>query len=405
MEKIEAKFRIVTPMFLGNAEQDTGDGVRPPSVKGALRFWWRALSWARFRGQPGASDVSALKALHEQERSLFGSASDDNGNGRQGCFLLRVFSGPLKRTPKAAVHHKFNAYAAARYLAYGLMVAFGRADGTTHSGQLERDCLDQNQEFTVRLLFRNSIDLSVLDALIAWGLLGGLGSRSRHGMGSVALVSLDCNGQVWDAPTNEVEYEEKIKALFAGLTLSYVEPPFSAFWRGARIDRLVCGDNSYSVLDAFGKAMLLYRSWGRSVRGGARRVLDSISEQRFKDDHDWYRVDGWATKYPNFHPRRTVFGLPHNYHRNHHHVTSEGHARRASPLLFHVHPVGQTFIGIGIYLRSQFLPDGEKIMANNIPVTAAIDWSVITDFLDGKVGNAPQNTATPRFPYKKTLVP
>ncbi len=48
MEKLEATFRIVTPMFIGGADQTPSDGIRPPSVKGALRFWWRALNWGRF---------------------------------------------------------------------------------------------------------------------------------------------------------------------------------------------------------------------------------------------------------------------------------------------------------------------------------------------------------------------
>ncbi len=51
-ETLEAQFRIVTPMFLGGANQDVSDGIRPPLVKGALRFWWRALNWGRFRAQP-----------------------------------------------------------------------------------------------------------------------------------------------------------------------------------------------------------------------------------------------------------------------------------------------------------------------------------------------------------------
>jgi CRISPR-associated protein Cmr1 len=44
METIEAVYRIVTPMFVGGADQKPYDGVRAPSFKGALRFWWRTLN-------------------------------------------------------------------------------------------------------------------------------------------------------------------------------------------------------------------------------------------------------------------------------------------------------------------------------------------------------------------------
>lgn len=42
--KITASYRIVTPMFIGDAKQEAS-GISPTSVKGALRFWWRALNW------------------------------------------------------------------------------------------------------------------------------------------------------------------------------------------------------------------------------------------------------------------------------------------------------------------------------------------------------------------------
>lgn len=42
--KITATYRIVTPMFVGDANQQATE-ISPQSVKGALRFWWRALNW------------------------------------------------------------------------------------------------------------------------------------------------------------------------------------------------------------------------------------------------------------------------------------------------------------------------------------------------------------------------
>lgn len=415
MQEIKATYRIVTPMFLGGANQQPDDDIRPPSVKGALRFWWRALNWGKFRNT-ASCDETALILLHNEEARLFGIAANDDEGGGQGCFLLRVQHEKLTSTAKDQVHPRLkptrqvqrngrreidqNHLGAARYLGYGLMVAFGKADGTKHSGQLERGCLNENQEFTVKLVFRNAIEPSVRESLIAWGLVGGLGSRSRHGMGSVALISLEENNgtKKWTAPENTDDYDSKIKALFSGPPLPNIEAPFSAFWEGSRIDRLLSGIDRFEVLNDFGSAMLMYRSWGRSSPGGGSTVLGSPSEQRFKDDHDWFKGIAGAAANPNFHPERVVFGLPHNYHQTHHHVTSVEHERRSSPLLFHVHPVGDQFVGISVYLPAQFLPNGEKIKANGRPVPAVIDWSIITCFLDGKVGKTTLPGAADRFP-------
>jgi hypothetical protein len=113
--------------------------------------------------------------------------------------------------------------------------------------------------------------------------------------------------------------------------------------------------------------------------------LDPVTKKNWRDNH------------PNFHPKRVVFGLPHNYgKKDWQKVNGEKHERRSSPLLFHVHPVGNTFVGISIYLPARFLPAGEKINAGGTLVPTTIDWPFITDFLDSKVGNPP--TTKYRFP-------
>jgi CRISPR-associated protein Cmr1 len=39
---LEATFRIVTPLFLGGAKPNDCAELREASIKGALRFWYRA---------------------------------------------------------------------------------------------------------------------------------------------------------------------------------------------------------------------------------------------------------------------------------------------------------------------------------------------------------------------------
>ena len=405
MKKIKATFSIVTPMFLGGADQSPSDGIRPPAVKGALRFWWRALNWGRFRQQAN-SDFAALALLHSEEVRLFGAAAkklDGKEVGGQGSFMLSVTSTPLSCTDKGKVHDTFKqqSHSAARYLGYGLMVAFDSQNTGKKAGELERGCLNENQQFTVTLVFRNDIEDSVYQALLAFGMMGSLGSRARHGMGSVSLLKVEGDGnKPWAAPVDADAYAREIRQLLPSAMLAPAQPPFSAFWRDSRVEHLLTASSCYEALSAFGKALLMFRGWGKNGK-----VLGVPSEQRFKADHDWFRnAAAFRHDHPDFHPLRVVFGLPHNYDKNHHHVNPSVQNRRASPLFYHVHRVGQQYFGIAIYLPCQFLPAGEQINANGQDVPANINWSVITDFLDNQVGNPPAPDAVARFPAKKAIL-
>jgi CRISPR-associated protein Cmr1 len=419
-EELLARYRIVTPMFLGGADQRCDGSLRAPSVKGALRFWWRALNWPRFRA--GADDTQALRQLHAEEGRLFGLAAnevDKQQTGGQGGFLMTVrplCSGRLSVHKKGEVHQSFREVEAARYLGYGLMVAFPGKDkfGQFHEkGELLRDCVSSDQQFEVRLRFRDQVEPSVVNALKALGLLGGLGGRARHGMGCIALESLNQSGaEIFTAPTNREGYSAAVRDL-VGATPATLnpfksiadEPPFTAFWRDSRIDDLVgVKDDPYAALDAFALAMMRYRSWGQSIKGN---VLPggSVSEKRFQDDHDWFRVNGWRSAHKSFHPERAVFGLPHNYGPNaKDHVTAASFERRASALLLHVHPVGDQFLGVTTFLPARFLPPGERINAGGISVPVATDWRLIADLLDGKVGSSLVPTAPDRFPGKRSIL-
>lgn len=390
MKTIEATYRIVTPMFIGGANQDPSDGIRPPSFKGALRFWWRALNWGKFYQVNAGDESEALKALHQEESRLFGSAAKD-GKGGQGCFLLSVSKNVFGHKKQNEVHPDFKNKDAARYLAYGLMEAFSSRKTGKKAGQLVRGCLNENQYFTVSLKFRGEIDGSILSSLKALGLLGGLGSRTRKGLGSIALEKIEDvsdenhHREIWLAPQNVDAYKEEVVQLFCNDLAPHT--PFTAISDKGEIAVLLSSTNPFETLNQYGEAMLMYRSWGK---GG--QVLGKASEKNFKDDHDWSK--GMMPK--DFHPRRVVFGLPHNYGKQDYlHVEPEKHKRRSSPLFFHVHQLGNEYIGLAILMPAQFLPKGEKIKAGEEKVEANIEWDVLSGFLHGK-----DKQGKPRFNLK-----
>lgn len=380
MATIEARFRIVTPMFLGDADQ-RASAIRPPSIKGALRFWWRALHWPKLRSAT-STDEEALESLHLAETALFGGAAPQ---GAQSQILLSVQHGDLPVTKGGAQHAGFAKHPAARYLGYGLVEAFASSKKGTREGQLTRDCINDKCHFTLRLRARGPLPPGIHQALRALGLLGGLGSRARRGFGSLALEELQEDGKVvWTAPDTTEKYAAEVANLVGGLTRPNTLPPFTAISQKSRIDIVVKNaKSSLETLESYGMGMLLYRSWGREGK-----VLRQESERNFKKDHDWSKGD----RPKGFHPQRVVFGLPHNYGKDKKmQVTAEAHERRASPLFFHVHPVGQQYLGISILMPSVFLPPGEEINAGTVMVPANIDWAILHRLLDGKrrVDNKP----------------
>lgn len=406
---IEATYRIVTPMFIGDAQQEA-TGISPQSVKGALRFWWRALMWGKYLQKANQNETKALQLLHEAEAKLFGIAMDEKretfnkgkapeqqkANG-QGAFLLSVQQPEnlsQNTTDKNTVHQSFKDCKTARYLAYGVMEAFENNKQHLDAAHLHRSCLDENQLFTVKLIFRDEPDPTIIEAVKVFGLLGALGSRARHGMGSISLekmIRINPNREtttLFNMPTTPEAYRKEVSSLLAKEYLQSL-PPYTAFTQLSRIDELMQKTSPYDVLDAFSEKMLVYRSWGRG--GNLNHGLKS--DKKFKDDHDWFREENPELP-TNFHPRRIVFGLPHNYHKYSHHVFPEpqkdekGEGRRASPLLFHVHRLNDTsYLGISLYLPAAFLPANRKISANGKLVPQKIEWSVITDFLDGHDNN------------------
>jgi CRISPR-associated protein Cmr1 len=163
---ITATFEIITPMFLGDSDQKA-TAIRPTSIKGALRFWWRAMN--------GHLD---LKTLAEKEAKLFGST--DGG----GVFSLAVSSlGKFQAQTDWPPRDQNNS---SSYMGYGL---------TGDNQNPHRESIPDGLSFDVKLTFQSKITdeekQSIKSALEVFGLFGSLGSRARRGFGSVQISKIN----------------------------------------------------------------------------------------------------------------------------------------------------------------------------------------------------------------------
>jgi CRISPR-associated protein Cmr1 len=402
--RITATFEVVTPLFLGGADPAITVELRSPSIKGALRFWWRALAWGRHGGD--------LNAIQREEQEIFGAAGQEgtasNGATGQASFILRVppING-LKIISKGDVRldgANVTVGSGMRYFGYGLMAAFGR-----NQGQLARPCLSAPFQFSIELVSRHPFADSLIDALKVMGLLGGLGSRSRRGYGSLSLFSLAGDVETWASPKTKADYANQLKTLLRHEPINSTEPPYSAFSGLSRVAVATEGSEPLALLDGVGRQMQRYRSWGHNGK-----VDGEDSERNFQDDHDWFKS---KTHFNSAHPRRAIFGLPHNYSQTLS-VLSQTADRRASPLLVHIHKLtSQKYIAVLSIIRANFLPEHDKVWIrqhspkrpdgdpNKIPADQLreprLDWTVLNGFIDG----TNKKTRQPYFPNAMQILP
>ena len=370
--ELVAHYKIITPMFLGGEDQRTDQTqFRNASFKGALRFWWRALNWGAALKDAKNQEASALSLLHEREGNIFGLASDGE-NSKQSCVKINSELRGAIVGRATLPNHTY-------LLGMGL---YNYKDG------MLRDYL-QGGNLTIRLIFKPKTKeediASVQQAAIALGLFGGLGSRSRKGFGSLALQKMEIAGNKELRFTTEESIQNFVKSLDFSAP---AEAPFSALTRATRIDISTNKNSAMDALAAINAELQLYRSFGQNGKVGG-----TPARRNFVSDHDNVLAATLSTPLQAL-PKRAVFGLPHNYFFSSSKakldINVENEARRASPLLVHIHHLeDEKFIAIQTLLQSQFLPvaigvETKKDRASPKKITnTSVDYGVISRYMDG----------------------
>jgi len=157
MKIITFECEVITPMFLGGADGRTPE-LRPPSIKGAMRFWWRAMN-----------GYLSLKALKEREKEIFGASDEKIGRSK---FSIRILSDSLQTEEYPPVPHK----------------------------NFRFKGISPNQNISMILSSQYKIINECSDILKVSLILGGFGKRARRGFGCVRI--LDVGKQ-----SHNVEYE------------------------------------------------------------------------------------------------------------------------------------------------------------------------------------------------------
>ncbi len=172
----------LTPLFLGGADPRGDPELRASSVRGALRFWLRALLGGCY-----GTDEAALEEIRRIETETFGAASGERGETAVGAspIVVRVH-GASKVRPQEWREPRTSGRS---YLFFSM--ASSRVRGQEIPA---RSAFMPPYEFQLELLGRPGVEDTVArEALYravraSWLLvhLGGLGARSRRLGGALA---------------------------------------------------------------------------------------------------------------------------------------------------------------------------------------------------------------------------
>lgn len=175
MKTITFTCETITPMFLSGADQSIPE-LRPPSIKGALRFWWRAMN-----------GHLSLEELKKRESEIFGGTEPAQRSkvvitcprdknflkpSTKNQFPQHTGNYPLSRNTPVNILN---------YLAYG---AYDYREGFTHA------FFNEGQSFDICLRFKDEttkVD-EVIKAFILMCYVGGLGAKSRNGFGKIKII-------------------------------------------------------------------------------------------------------------------------------------------------------------------------------------------------------------------------
>jgi CRISPR-associated protein Cmr1 len=369
--KLSVRLSAVTPLFLGGAAPNEQAELRPPSIKGLLRYWYRALD----------GDYARVENGVRRDDRFFGSTS----TGQSPC-LLRVgnwMTGEaawdkaryqrllgqdgFKRGPRADAHNGLN------YLGYSLEL-----------GENHRKALPAGASFTLDILTRpdvvdNDMKRAWLGSLWLLTHIGGLGSRSRRGFGSLRLTDwrnwdeatqlpLACNA---DSPATWSERMTQCIDLLHQWFRRPVEAQHTVLGRTARMLLLRNGHDTWEqALDDAGYRMQTFRQRRQPDYHAVKRHLIARHHQQLLNPPT---VDPrWLTRGPE----RAGFGLPLAFrYRSLQLLPYPGgqsrsaettfvgteHDRMASPLFIRVHRLGTRFHAGFAHLEAPSLPPNGRI--------------------------------------------
>ena len=300
LKTVNFQIEIITPMFLSGADQRKAE-LRAPSIKGLLRFWWRALQ-----------STSKIDELIQRENDIFGSGGENGGGG--SSFSLRVAYEHLETSKEKFPKHNIMVTSKSKggtfsvnileYLAYGTY-EYKKGEGNVFL----RDWIKPGNKFHIGMTFFKEKHINeVLKSMYVFSLFGGIGSRNRNGFGGFTILNFDeVFGSLSGIGSSKDAYS---RDSIVSLVKKAENQPFMSFTQGTKLFRSKTPHVTWdSALAEIGK---IYRSARESLERrhvyekrqyvGAPIIADK-KDKSFLDRHAkpyFMRVAREGTQYSSY---------------------------------------------------------------------------------------------------------
>jgi len=182
MKTITFECETITPMFLAGADGKTPE-LRPPSIKGAMRFWWRAMNGHLVTEKDGKWDYSKLK---EEEAKIFGGTETKSN---LIISINEITNFKLEDYISNQTYKNSNYGNDLKYLAFGVY---------------ERHFIKEGFTFQVTLRYNLSWENEILDSFFCLSYFGGIGSKSRNGFGQFIIKGDFWRSNIFSKINNEL---------------------------------------------------------------------------------------------------------------------------------------------------------------------------------------------------------
>jgi len=332
MQTIIFECKTITPMFMYGADGKTPE-LRPASIKGVMRFWWRAIC--------GNNNIEKLK---DYESDILGSTD------KRSKINIRVKYQPIENhADKNKINIvKIEDIPNMAYLFYPFYL---------DNAEKEKKCFI-NLEFKVIL---SSYDEKALKeasySFILLSLFGGLGSRSRRGGGNFKINNISEESFKLLPKSNDRRQLSNFLYKIYGQIKKYFQQEYPK-------NNFTTEYSNLSSLD-FALSYNKFDSWNQALKD-------------------------IETKYKNFRKKNELlqnasFGLPIIFEDKKNSIkviTNPEFERRASPMIIKILQVQDKYYWFVLKLQGEFLPSNTKIGLDKNDINEDIYENIVDDFLE-----------------------
>ena len=238
--------KLVTPLYGGGVEAGENDLsmlIRASSIRGHLRFWWRAIRGAQYE---------TASEMQKKEAEIWGSTS------QASLVKIRVVKQPDIRRGFRAQEQNFG-FANFGPEAYALFPA--------RDNPHEHNLLKEEGEFQLKVTypkewdekeeFQGKFDTNVEAAIWAWVNFGGIGARTRRGCGALFCEDL--------APPDASGINDWFKKACVKYGISTSSSPKE--WPLLPLSFYILGNdqNPLNPMKAWNKALAVYKDFRQGV--------------------------------------------------------------------------------------------------------------------------------------------